>query len=388
MTVGDVEGCDLCGSPAFKTVIHTRSGRSLRSDFQVLTEDLVKYECDRCGLVRNGSRLDPTAISATYADEYQLIDQDVFYTVNGSVSRAAVFAEHIAAACQQTGREPLGRFLEIGASHGGLLTEMGRRFPNARFEGLELNHRVAAGARQTGHTIYDHPLETLDVGLFDGMIAIAVLEHTISPTAFLRDLHRRTKPGGLVILSQPTQDIDSHDICFADHLYHFGTGHLHAYAQKCGFTEVLTVIGLTQVPSYSLHLLLAEDVPQTYEWPGPPQRSRCVASFQQIESDLTKLGRTLTRLVQGERRVAVFGVREFFAVANAYSRLAAFPIVCGLDDYPEHVADKIYPFPIVRPEEAAAFGITDVLLTMNKVHYPIAIARLQQLGLAGHEVFH
>jgi hypothetical protein len=41
---------------------------------------------------------------------------------------------------------------------------------------------------------------------------------------------------------------------------------------------------------------------------------------------------------------------------------------------------------VVTPEIAPSLGVTDALLTMNVVHYPVAAARLERLGICSHPV--
>ena len=64
--------------------------------------------------------------------------------------------------------------------------------------------------------------------------------------------------------------------------------------------------------------------------------------------------------------------------------LGGFPLAAGLADDPK--AGGAHAFPILRPEEAPAAGVRDVLLTMNRVYYPQASERLSRLGIRGYPI--
>lgn len=86
---------------------------------------------------------------------------------------------------------------------------------------------------------------------YDGVLSVAVLEHVASPTSFLTAIHKSLAPNGLLFLAQPTQDVSSYDVLFYDHIHHFGTDHLRAYAHKCGFRELGFVVGHEWMPNFT-----------------------------------------------------------------------------------------------------------------------------------------
>jgi hypothetical protein len=153
---------------------------------------------------------------------------------------------------------------------------------------------------------------------------------------FLTEARARLVPGGLLYLSQPTQDVESYDLFFVDHLHHFTSEHVRRYALKAGFRELGLVVGHELMPNFSLHLFVADgEIEHDRPWYGPPSRTRCRESVATTTRSLAELDRTLSRLRAEERRVAVFSLGEVFALASAYSTLGEFPFVCGLEDDPE-----------------------------------------------------
>ena len=95
---------------------------------------------------------------------------------------------------------------------------------------------------------------------------------------------------------------------------------------------------------------------------------------------------SIDRLARAGQPLGVFGIFEVFALARAYSALGSAAITCGLDDDPGKNDAGEYPFPIVVPESCVHYGVKDVLLTMNKVYYPQATARLERLGVRAYPV--
>ncbi len=206
-----------------------------------------------------------------------------------------------------------------------------------------------------------------------------------SPTLFLSAIRRCLSDGGRLALVQPTADVASYDILFVDHLHHFAGPHLAAYARKCGFEQVFTEVGHPLMPNFSLHIWEARAESSLSIPNAAPTQCR-EAAVAAIDA-MARLDRLLARLAAEGRRVAVFGVHEVHALARAYSGLDTFPIVCGLDDEPERAGTRDLLFPVVRPEEARRFAVTDALFTMNANYYPTAARRCESLGLVWHGLF-
>lgn len=382
--------CDLCGSGESTALVCMKTGRAMRSDRRIVNYDLEKYACARCGLGRSGPPPGAQNLQEFYADEYTLSEQSVeyfFHTPQGPVSRSALFCDWLVSAMGAFRWERAGRCLEVGAGAGMLMQEFERRFHGKRFEGVELNKAAVALARERGLAVSQGEPRSLEAGQFDLVYSIAVLEHVPSPTNFLQDLRRLLRPGGLLALCQPTQDVPSYDIFFADHLHHFGSEHLRQYARKGGFREQGLVVGHEWMPNFSLHFWWTDEAAADgFEWIGPPGYSTCAETARRIVADMARLDSVLKELREQRRRVAVFGLNEVYWLARSYSTLGGFPLVCGLDDTPNKPEYAMLGFPVLKPEECLTLGVEDVLLTMNKVYYNQSQQRLERLGLTVHRV--
>lgn len=379
--------CDLCGSSEWTVLFESERDRSLLSNRSVLNRKLRKIECSECGLVRSlpGAHHD---IQSFYANEYATeIGDHVFYTDDGSVTRSHLFADWI---CETAGENEIANarnVLEIGAGGGFLLEELSHRFPGTTFEGIELGKLAVKSATQRGLAVRNSALESWRGGPYDLIYSVAVLEHVVSPTNFLNKTRSLLRPGGLLILSQPIQDVESYDLLFADHMYHFASDHICAYAEKTGFSVRTAVIGHQMMPNFGMHVLAAQPGSEATALTCEMCTTSCRSTAVRLTRDFERLNWRLEESARTNTPLAAFGLQEAFWVARVYSALYDFPLACGIDDQSEKAEYCQFNFPVMRPAEAAKEGIAHALLTMNKVYYDQAEARLESLGIRPYRVF-
>lgn len=380
--------CDLCGCEEYAVLLDLTTGRSMNSDRKIVDRNLRKYICEGCGLVRSGERFYDEELQDYYVHDYTLSVQPehYFYTPQGPISRSKILCDWIVSAMGEHRWQEADRCLEIGAGAGMLMQEFIQRFPQAIFEGIELSHDATAIARKQGLSVYQGAFSNFNSRNYDIAYAVGVIEHVSSPTEFLKEIRNHLKPGGLLFLCQPTQDVPSYDLFFFDHLHHFGSEHLGQYARKCGFRERGLVIGHEWMPNFSLHLWQKTEQPDDCVCMGPPGFTTCPSTARKVIADMARLDETLAKLAAGQSRIAVFGLGEVYWLARAYSALGNFPIVCGIEDQPDKPEFARLEFPVLIPEDCLSLGIQDVILTMNKVYYDQAHKRLKQLGLGVHTV--
>lgn len=383
----DGSTCDLCGSTDYSVLLDLPTGRAMRSDRHVIKHDLRKVACKRCGLVRSGSSFD--SLEEMYRQDYTLSVQTgehYFYTDRGPLSRSALLCDWLADSAGSRWWRA-SRCLEVGAGCGMLLEQLSSRFDDKSFAGIELSKTAAAVAQSRGLPVKEGGLDELCGLQYDLIYAVAVIEHVPSPAEFLRALRNLLVPGGVLLLCQPTQDVPSYDLFFADHLHHFGTEHLSGYAQKCGFCELELCVGHEWMPNFSLHVWQVVGEPETLRWEGRPGYTTCSTTAHEVLASVSRLNDKLEEVARTGQPVAVFGLNEVYCLFRAYSRLGELPIVCGMDDAPEKEEYKQLGFPVVRPEDSIRFRINDVLLTMNKIYYPEASRRLERLGLVPYRIW-
>lgn len=385
MTAYDPSICDLCGSRASEPIVDWRRRRSLRSDCEIVDVLLRKLECSRCGLVRSGTPFTESELGALYGGSYRLGMQPehLFYTTNGPVPRSRLICEWMVEHVGEPRLESARRCLEVGCGSGRLLAELAARFPHLELDGVEPGGgRVPEAA--AAFRVHRGDVAQAPPGPYDGVYSVAVLEHVASPTEFLEEIRSRLADGGWFCLIQPTAEVPSYEVLFVDHLTHFGARHLRAYARKTGFREVAAVVGHPWMPNFSLHVWKADVDRANFTWEIPPARTRCRRAAEQVAADIAELDRLLAELHASGRRVALFGTNEVYWLARAYSSLEDWPVAYALNDAPEHQDPARIGLEVIKPEEAVAAGIDDVVLMMNTVYYAQTRDRLARLGLVAH----
>jgi SAM-dependent methyltransferase len=97
--------------------------------------------------------------------------------------------------------EPPGRALDLGAGQGALSHAMNLRGFDVTAADINTRQFRAAGVACSKIDL-NRPLPFHDGG-FDLVFAVEVLEHLESPRAFLREIFRVLRPGGLAVISTP-----------------------------------------------------------------------------------------------------------------------------------------------------------------------------------------
>jgi len=97
------------------------------------------------------------------------------------------------------------RVLEIGCSAGGTMAWLKAKWPDAEFVGVDGNPNVLGKLRSLGEKSFIHDLENPlpEIGQFDLILALDILEHLRQPALVLKDLVDRLTHSGRIIVSLP-----------------------------------------------------------------------------------------------------------------------------------------------------------------------------------------
>ncbi len=155
-------------------------------------------------------------------------------------------------------RRGRGRLLDLGCNEGrGLSLYAANGYA---VEGLEINDKAAALARQRGFTVHTTPLSEFEPAApYDVVVLANVLEHALDPVAMLGQVCRLLRPGGQVWISCPNSEslwrqvferawINWH-VPF--HLWHFSPGTLEEVLARAG-------LRLTEKQTFTPALWLAQ----------------------------------------------------------------------------------------------------------------------------------
>jgi len=97
--------------------------------------------------------------------------------------------------------ESQGDILDIGCFDGGFFTTLPQTYG---FYGVEINSLAAKKAQKNGIQLLGTSIDSMikiDSNKFDVITAFDVVEHIENPIAFLKEVIRMVRPGGLVIIS-------------------------------------------------------------------------------------------------------------------------------------------------------------------------------------------
>jgi 2-polyprenyl-3-methyl-5-hydroxy-6-metoxy-1,4-benzoquinol methylase len=155
---------------------------------------------------------------------------------------------------------PRGRLLDVGTGYGFFLALMQSR--GWKVKGLEVSHAGAHyGQTRWGLDILPLPWEkaSFKKGEFDVVTAFYVIEHLPDPLAFLAEVNRILRPGGMLVLRYPhttpiknilaLMKIQNGLYHLPFHLSDFSPATLRRTLEHTGFIKIKTIIGGFTVPT-------------------------------------------------------------------------------------------------------------------------------------------
>ena len=174
-----------------------------------------------------------------------------------------------------------GTVLDVGSGYGTLLSALAER--GVRVTGLEtsaIRRRVSAGSHQVrvlAGDVYNLPD---DLGRFDAIALVHVLEHLVDPVAAATALRAHLQPNGLLFVETPNRDdllLDGSDAyrCFywqRAHVVYFTPAALDATLRRAGYAHV-ELLGIQRYGIENLMSWLVRGAPQldapSFETTGP-----------------------------------------------------------------------------------------------------------------------
>ncbi len=260
-----IEKCDLCNSEEYKLLIS--QNKAMASDSSNWNEGLNKIECTNCRLVRNKFYIDANIIENHYKNNYKLStksqnSEPIFFLENGEkITRSQAIFEWIIKSLNNRknfSKANINSILEVGCSDGLLLEKMSNYFSKSNVEGIEPNASSVSCAKEIKLHVTQGLFEDLNGKKYDLIYSIAVIEHVDSPSKFFSSITNLLNKNGLLILVQPSMQLKSYDIFFADHIHHFSFCHMNLYGKKNGLEEIYS--GLNSLVSpFSLHIYKKTD---------------------------------------------------------------------------------------------------------------------------------
>ncbi len=153
------------------------------------------------------------------------------------------------------------KVLEIGSSYGFFLEEAKRAHLDCI--GIDISWEAVAYAKNQGLNARATDLfrAKFPSHSFDGVVGFHLIEHVSDPLAFLREIHRVIKPGGVILFSTPREGgylqhlLGKHwrNYRHQEHLYFFSRETMTLLLKKAGFHHIRSVGDETRW--YPIHFL-------------------------------------------------------------------------------------------------------------------------------------
>lgn len=227
--------CNVCGEKRDFVEVYTDRPANLRV-----------VRCLGCGLVF----VNPTFTPREHLEYYNTLHWNEFATdaygnyadipaeriarwqkrARANIDYLATFSEKIKACA------PL-HVLEAGCGYAAHLEEVRRRCPEARLAAVEPNRRMydLIRKRLPDVQILGKTLESLSGVrmLFDGIIAVDVIERTVDPTYACRRIHAMLANDGLCLIITHNSAGRQGHVYDLSRLYYFTEGTLHSLLTRC-----------------------------------------------------------------------------------------------------------------------------------------------------------
>ena len=225
--------CPVCGGGEFRPFV------------QVGPHPVVR--CAGCGLGLTNPQPADAELAAIYGPDYVLVENDPAGEAMVLRSKRAT-ADHYLDLLAAAGVAPRGQLLEIGCGAGNFLRQAAAR--GFEVTGVEYSHFAAARARVTlegrGRVLHGEIGVLADEReAYDVCVLCDVIEHVREPGAFLGDLLRLLKPGGVLLVVTPSLDswsarlLRSRWMEFkAEHLYYYSRPTIVRQLERAGFAQV------------------------------------------------------------------------------------------------------------------------------------------------------
>jgi SAM-dependent methyltransferase len=235
----DTVPCDICGGTRSKLEFRKRETRpwwiAKCNDDPRLDRDysFAVVRCSDCNHVFVNPRLQREISDDIYARYWRSSEPDKVRT-----------NEYRRYVCRQlSALHPRGELLDFGCGWGAVLSAAAQE--GWRATGIEVDERKVAFCREQGFTAFYGDL--LDgrfaAETFDAAIAEQVFEHLYTPVAYMKEIHRVLKPGGVLYAAVPnlggvaaTLRGEQWDLVHpVSHVRYFDRRSLADMADRCGF---------------------------------------------------------------------------------------------------------------------------------------------------------
>ncbi|MEL7256124.1 MAG: class I SAM-dependent methyltransferase [Pseudomonadota bacterium] len=337
MTVPDPTTCPACQSTDATPLPVPHATRAMISDGQIVGKSLSKMSCEVCGHGFHQMPLTKDALRGFYDDDYSLGQNDQ----RAEEQRAAAYGAVLAGLLDQTGIPAPTRFLEFGCGMGSLLAWLKRRWGSDAAFGIEPSAQLASFAAKIvpdGVSVeqgFAEDIVATHLGAYDLCLSVNVVEHTLSPEAFLDTCAKVIRPEGAVIVICPDGETPSSELLFFDHVSSFTQSSLSAFANRARL-HCVTRQALTGPLQGFQMMLLKPGADPSLAPKGTPGLSARRAAFL----DVWRGAEDAIKSRLNGQPYAIFGVGEYADLLAAYAPGLVEDAVCFVVDTPQMQTHK------------------------------------------------
>ena len=374
--------CPVCGGTAWDSFLESGNGRVLTGDQRIEAGHLSKMICTGCGVVANAHALTGDELRVLYGEAYQLNtygrEEHLFFTAQGPVPRSQVIFEWLVRFLPERAKT----VLEIGCGEGNVLARFAALERLERVSGFEGSRKAAELARSKGLDVQNELILSTGQSIprSDFVFCYSVLEHVEDIDLFISSLVRACAPDGRIVFGLPVQDERGYDLFFAEHVWHFTTGHVKQLLERRGLRVVNLEADHPVNRGAGVFVCTIANAGEPSEDPAPPIRWR---ELQIANRDYwTGLFEKANDLLEdiGDR-LAVYGSGEVLSLFLCHTNLGGKDIVACIDENLDKAGTRKHGIPIHGPRHLASLPIDAVLLTVNPRYNEQVRAKLAPLKL-------
>jgi SAM-dependent methyltransferase len=374
--------CPACGGSAWEPFLESDSGRILTGDQRIEPGYLSKTICAACGVVANKYPLDDDELRVLYGEAYQLNtygrEEHLFFTAQGALPRSQVIFEWLV----QFLPERAQSILEIGCGEGNVLTRFAALDRPLHITGFEGSRKAAELAQSKGLDVRNELILSADQSIprSDFVFSYNVLEHIENIDSFISVLSSACTPNGQIVFGLPVQDERGYDLFFAEHVWHFTTGHVKQLLERRGLR--VEHVEANHPVNRGAGLFVCT-VARANE-PSASQGS--TASWRNIQIanrdywlDLFNKSNDFLKNIDGQ--LAVYGSGEVLSLLMCHTILGEKDIVACIDENPDKVGTRKHGIPVYDPRYLESHPVDAVLLTVNPRYNKQIRAKLAPLNV-------
>jgi SAM-dependent methyltransferase len=290
---------------------------------------------------------------------------------------------------QKHNPNPRARILEIGCANGGLLNALKQSGYQNLF-GVDPSPICARNAEQLYQiSVLTTPLSKIkvEIGPFDFIILVAVLEHIQDLHGALKKLYNLLSSAGKIFIEVPdaTKFTSSPDAPFQE----FSIEHINFFSQRSlanimgtyGFVEIdSTQISYDQTDTHTgcaIRMVFQKDNVSNKFDPILDHDTEAglqnyIAASQKTEDHMHK---KVNELIDSQQSLIVWGVGTHTQRLLATSRLASANIIAFVDSNPNYQGKQLNNVPIIRPD--LLIGTEEPILVSSRIFQSEIIHQIQ-----------